>query len=124
MTCEFVVLPGGGRAIVCGSHRYDRCVVCGARATQLCDWKMPDSPTGTCDLAVCTQHRYSPAPEKDLCPEHAAAWSKRQGERALRGSSPAATDSDKPHPNRGAYVGGSATVDALPDRRRNAKGAE
>lgn len=89
MACERVSLPGGGFAIVCGtraSHGQraaDRCA-CGARATLLCDWKMPERLSGTCDAPICASCTTVPAPEKDLCPTHAAAfreWSARQNSR-------------------------------------------
>jgi len=46
MACETVTLPGGSRAIVCGSRRLERCA-CGSPATQLCDWKVPGRRSGT-----------------------------------------------------------------------------
>lgn len=72
MTCEHVTLPGGATAIVCSSHRQQRCR-CGRSATLLCDWKTP-SKSGTCDAAICTACAVSPTPDKDLCPKHAAAY--------------------------------------------------
>ena len=74
MTCEHVTLPGGGAAIVCSSTR--RCK-CGRKAALLCDWKVPTKKSGTCDRPICTSCTTSPAPDKDLCPNHAiefAAW--------------------------------------------------
>lgn len=72
MSCEVVILPGGGRAIVCGPGR-PRCA-CGRPARLLCDWKVPGRRSGPCDRPICERCTTSPAPEKDLCPEHAAAW--------------------------------------------------
>lgn len=73
MPCRVVTLPGGGRAIVCGpTPRSKRCA-CGSglMATQLCDWKVEG---GTCDAPICKACTHVPAPDKDLCPIHAAAW--------------------------------------------------
>lgn len=75
MTCERVSLPGGATAIVCGPTR--RCK-CGRRMTLECDWKVPTRKSGTCDAALCDRCTTSPAPEKDLCPKHAAEWEARK----------------------------------------------
>ena len=72
MACAHVTLPDGTRAIVCGTRRRQRCA-CGQRATLLCDWKMPGK-NRTCDAPLCADCTTSPAPEKDLCAEHARAW--------------------------------------------------
>lgn len=69
-----------GNAIVCGPRpRPKRCSVCGGpKATQLCDWKVGPKPDAgaqpTCDAPLCLSCTKSPAPGKDLCPKHAAAW--------------------------------------------------
>lgn len=84
MTCEHVQLPGGGTAIVCGTKPWPRSKVrcsCGHPAKLLCDWKVSDSKTGTCDKPICARCTTSPAPDKDLCPEHAQAWTQWQQER-------------------------------------------
>lgn len=76
MTCEHVTFPGGASAIVCGPRRRQRCG-CGRPATLLCDWKVPARRSGTCDAPLCDRCTFSPAPDKDLCPAHAAefeAW--------------------------------------------------
>ena len=80
MTCEHVPVPGGGFAIVCGRFpRRQRCN-CGAPATLFCDWilregEQPRSKKSkTCDAPLCANCTLSPAPEKDLCPEHARAF--------------------------------------------------
>ena len=73
MPCEIVELEGGVRAIVCTTGRGQRCA-CGRRATRQCDWKVKTRASGTCDRWLCTSCTHEPAPEKDLCPEHAAAW--------------------------------------------------
>ena len=78
MTCERHEFAPGHFAIVCGSKPWPRskvrCLSCGKPGDLLCDWKVPGRKTGTCDKPICTRCTTSPAPEKDLCPEHAAAW--------------------------------------------------
>lgn len=87
MTCEFVDLPGGGRAIICGrSHRPPKCVGCGRPATQECDWKVKHKKSGTCDAPICTSCSTSPGPDKDICPKHKPdleAWLEAQKDRLL-----------------------------------------
>ncbi len=85
MVCEFVPLPGGGHAIICGSRpRRERCA-CGHPATLLCDWKVPNGyrKSQTCDKPLCPSCTTSPAPDKDLCPHHAQlfeAWREKRSE--------------------------------------------
>ncbi|WP_016745576.1 hypothetical protein [Rhizorhabdus wittichii] len=80
MTCEHVTLPGGGRAIVCSSRRRARCA-CGRPAPLLCDWKVPGKRSGACDKPICAGCSTKPAPDKDLCPEHAQAYQQWKDER-------------------------------------------
>ena len=89
MTCESLPLPGGGFAIVCGrSSRLQRCR-CGAPATLLCDWILQKSVrprarrTKTCDALLCSACSMSPAPDKDLCPDHACAFEAWKADRSL-----------------------------------------
>lgn len=77
MTCQWVNLPGGGRAIVKYSEpARKRCSACGcltaAKEQRECDWKLGNGKT--CDRLICTGCATVPAPDKDLCPEHAAVW--------------------------------------------------
>ena len=75
MVCTVVTLPTGGRAIVCGPKPRRRlCATCGHGAPLLCDWKVRDHKSGTCDRPICPSCATSPAAGKDLCPEHAEAW--------------------------------------------------
>lgn len=76
MPCQHVRLPSGGGAIVCTSARSQRCA-CGARGTRLCDWKVPARRSGTCDTPLCARCTSAPAPDKDLCRNHAAEWAAR-----------------------------------------------
>lgn len=73
MVCGYVSIPGGGTAIVCGIRTRRRCA-CGRPAPLLCDWKVPAKKSGTCDRPICQRCATSPAPDKDLCPEHATAF--------------------------------------------------
>lgn len=73
MICESVTLPGGGRAIICSKGPRKRCP-CGGPAHRLCDWKVPNRKSGTCDAPICLSCTFSPAPEKDLCPSHKLAF--------------------------------------------------
>lgn len=73
MACRGVKLPDGGSAIICGLPRPKRCG-CGRPSTLLCDWKVPTKRSGTCDKPICASCSTSPAPDKDLCPAHAAAF--------------------------------------------------
>lgn len=81
MTCEHVALPGGGTAIVCSSAKRPRCE-CGRAAPLLCDWKVSDRKSGTCDAPICDRCATSPAPEKDLCPRHTREFEAWKQERA------------------------------------------
>ena len=76
MICSVVEMPDGVRAIVCTSGRRKRCG-CGKPAPLLCDWKVPTSKTGTCDVSLCASCSTKPAPGKDLCKTHAAEWAAR-----------------------------------------------
>lgn len=87
MPCEHVAMPGGGTAIICTSRSRQRCG-CGRPATLLCDWLVPTKRSGTCDEPICRTCSMSPAPEKDLCAGHAAAWEKWQADRATRAAVP------------------------------------
>jgi hypothetical protein len=74
-------MPGGGVAIVCtGRVRRKRCN-CGRFADLLCDWKVPSKPGGLCSEPICHRCTTSPAPDKDLCPTHAAAFAEWKASR-------------------------------------------
>lgn len=77
MVCTRITLPGGGTAIVCGPKTRAKRCACGSGrpADLLCDWKVLG---GTCDAAICSACTHVPAPDKDLCPTHAAEWKARQ----------------------------------------------
>ena len=77
MTCTPIRI-GGIVAIVCGSRpRAPRCRSCKQRlGTRLCDWKIGRGKT--CDVPLCDSCTKAPAPDKDLCPKHAAEWLARR----------------------------------------------
>jgi hypothetical protein len=78
MPCERFTLPNGVSGIMCSQTRRRRCSGCGALGVQLlCDWKVKGRRSGTCDRPICARCSHSPAPGKDLCPEHAAEWARR-----------------------------------------------
>lgn len=77
MACQRIQLPDGTSAIVCGTRRAARCA-CGRPGTLLCDWKVKGRRSGTCDAPICNRCATSPAPDKDLCPQHARAWEERK----------------------------------------------
>jgi len=85
MACERVTLPNGASAIVCGPRRPHQRCRCGRRATLLCDWKMVEGTvhsSGTCSEPICDRCTASPAPNKDLCPAHAEAFTEWKAQRA------------------------------------------
>lgn len=83
MTCEHIRLADGTGMFVCGTKARPKCVKCGKRADRECDWKVAGRRSGTCDKPICARCTTSPAPEKDLCPEHAEAWANwKQARRA------------------------------------------
>lgn len=77
MKCSPFIIDGV-RMIVCGQERIKACCNCGAPATRECDWKVhganADGRQATCDRALCDSCTFSPAPEKDLCPDHKKEW--------------------------------------------------
>lgn len=73
-------MPGGGVAIMrVAGQRPRPCVKCGAQSTRLCDWKTSGGKVRPrrCSAPVCDSCTFSPAPKKDLCPQHAEMWAAR-----------------------------------------------
>ena len=68
--CLHMRFPDGSSAIVCGTRRQRQFCACGRESDFLCDWKMPNKKSGTCDKPICKQHALNVAPDRDLCPEH------------------------------------------------------
>lgn len=81
MPCvPFKSADGQTTGFMCTSRdRQPRCA-CGKAGVRRCDWKMTRRKSGTCDKPLCATCSTQPAPDKDLCPEHAAEW-KARGER-------------------------------------------
>ena len=75
-------LPDGTTAIICGMKSEPKFCRCGRPADFLCDWKVPDRKSGTCDAPVCKEHAKQVAPNKHLCEWHQKAyeiWRKKKG---------------------------------------------
>jgi len=78
--CETLKLPDGNFAIICGGRHRTRYCACGRASSFLCDWKVKDKKSGTCDVPICQHHAQQVAPDKHLCPLHQKAyaeWKKR-----------------------------------------------
>lgn len=67
----------GMRGFLCTSGRHPPCTRCGKPAQLLCDWKIPERKSGTCDAPICARCTHKPAEGKDLCPAHATEWKAR-----------------------------------------------
>lgn len=70
MTCSTVKM-GGHTVILCGREKVHACGQCGSIACHLCDWKIDG---GTCDVAMCEDHRHNVGKNRDLCWQHMNAW--------------------------------------------------
>jgi len=81
MVCTPVKI-GDTVAIVCTPHQRARRCGCGGRAELLCDWKVSDRKSGTCDRPICHRCAKEVAADKHLCPDHQSAyraWLDRRG---------------------------------------------
>lgn len=74
MACEHIKLPDGSTAIICGTRSRKQFCACGRECEFLCDWKVPDKKTGTCDRPMCGHHATQVGPEKHLCAQHLKAY--------------------------------------------------
>jgi hypothetical protein len=79
----------GARGFICTrGQRRRKCSVCKRpTASRECDWKKPKKKSGTCDAPLCDRCTFSPAEDKDLCPDHATAyeaWVKQRGLPTIR----------------------------------------
>jgi hypothetical protein len=78
MYCTPIKIPGGGTAIICQGGQRPASCACGKPTTKLCDWKVApkrgDGPVKRCSVGICDEHTFSPAKDKDLCPEHVRMW--------------------------------------------------
>jgi hypothetical protein len=78
VTCHPINFGDGGHGFVCTrGKRPIICSACGKRGDLLCDWKVKERRSGTCDKPICASCSHSPAKGKDLCPEHAQEWAAR-----------------------------------------------
>lgn len=69
--CEWIRLPNGTSAIVCGGrHRRHRCSGCGRPATLQCDF--PTSKGRTCDKHLCRLCAVPKGDNVDWCKAHQA----------------------------------------------------
>ena len=84
MTCHPIKMPGGATGFFCTRERTKRCS-CGNRGVFLCDWKVPEKKSGTCDVPLCGRCAFSPADEKHLCKPHAGAWAEWRKAQRLKG---------------------------------------
>lgn len=80
--CLKLEMPDGSVGIICGvrGHKQKFCA-CGRAADLLCDWKVREKKSGTCDLPICSKHAQQVGPDKHLCPQHQKAyadWLKRR----------------------------------------------
>ena len=78
----------GATGFICGPGP-KRCG-CGNRSVFLCDWKVPERKSGTCDADLCGACATSPEKDKHLCPAHRTAWAEwRKAKRAANPPPPA-----------------------------------
>lgn len=71
--CERMVVDGTVM-IICGGRHTKRCYYCSKPATSLCDWKVKEHKSGTCDRPCCDDHTVQVAPEKHLCQFHRGSY--------------------------------------------------
>lgn len=68
--CQWVILPDGGRAIVCGGrHKPRRCALCQRPATLQCDYPAGDGQA--CDAHLCRLCAVPQGDNVDWCKSHA-----------------------------------------------------
>lgn len=85
--CQHLKFADGTEVILCGSRGKTKFCSCGRVADFLCDWKVPERHSGTCDAPIYKQHATEVAPEKHLCVFHAHAfelWKKKHPDFDLR----------------------------------------
>lgn len=84
--CERIQLGDGTTAIICGVRgRKRKLCRCGRVAVALCDWKVSERKSGTCDAPICERHSVDVTPanshtKKHLCVFHSHAfeiWKKK-----------------------------------------------
>lgn len=61
--------------MVCtGRRRPTKCRKCGRTSSLLCDFPMPFKESKTCDAPVCRDCATQVGPDRDICPDHLAAY--------------------------------------------------
>jgi hypothetical protein len=73
MSCT-AEIHDGQRFIICGRSAPVKFCFCGRPAEALCDWKVRDRKSGSCDAPLCSQHAKCVGGRKHLCPEHDRAY--------------------------------------------------
>ena len=79
--CQHTMV-GAHPVVICGG-KAEFCM-CGRVASFLCDWKVRERKSGTCDKPICSSHAKQVAPGKHLCPFHQHqydSWKRRHPER-------------------------------------------
>ena len=71
--CEKLNIDGQS-VIICRSRGPAKFCFCGRAAEALCDWKVRDRKSGTCDAPLCGQHAKKVGSGKHLCPTHDRAY--------------------------------------------------
>jgi hypothetical protein len=73
--CLKMGVGNGKFAIICGVRGLKpKFCACGRESHLLCDWKVKDKKSGTCDAPICDQHALQVGTDKHLCPLHQKAW--------------------------------------------------
>jgi len=74
MGCEFIQLPGGGSAVICGQRpaKPKPCWECTRPHQFLCDGPSLAGKKGDCNRPLCADHRTPAGAGVDYCSEHAA----------------------------------------------------
>ncbi len=72
--CLKMQFADGTVGIICGTRQRRKFCACGRAADLLCDWKVREKKSGTCDAPICPQHAKQVGPDKHLCPLHQKAY--------------------------------------------------
>lgn len=85
MPCRRLVVEGQVVGFVCGpAPKPKPCAYCGKLSGRLCDWPgVRRGRKATCDLPMCADCTFSPAPEKDLCRPHRKLWEEKKAAPAV-----------------------------------------
>lgn len=72
--CLHMKFEDGTSAIICGTRQRRQYCACGRASDFLCDWKVREKKSGTCDAPICKAHALEVGPDKHLCPQHQRAF--------------------------------------------------